>query len=93
MEINELNTFDFSEIVAKTAPNPTALPGAKKELPPFPFVMSYPDPATLPILEAHEAMGEILKKVGNTPTLRCETTSWNVLPKNALWTSVLMMFF
>lgn len=71
-----MNKFDFNEIVAKTAPAPTALPGAKTELPPFPFVMSYPDPATLPVLEAHEAMGEILKKVGKTPTVYPDTQGY-----------------
>ncbi len=63
--MNELQ-LDFGPLRAKTAPEPTPLPGDKKPLPKYPFVMSYPDPANLPIMEAHAAMGEVLAEVGST---------------------------
>ncbi len=58
--------LDFGPLRAKTAPEPTPLPGDKKPLPKYPFVMSYPDPANLPIMEAHAALGEVLAEVGST---------------------------
>ena len=58
--------LDFGPLRSKTAPEATPLPGARKELPKYPFVMSYPDTANLPIMEAHTAMGEALAEVGST---------------------------
>ena len=61
--------FDFADLRARSAPAPTPLPGAAASEPKFPFTMSYPDPGSLPIMEAHAAMGEILAEVGHTPTV------------------------
>ena len=68
--------LDFGTLRAKTAPEPTPLPGARKELPKFPFVMSYPDPANLPIMEAHAAMGEALAEVGSTTSVYPDTQGY-----------------
>ena len=35
-------------------------------MPKYPFYESYPDPANLPIMQAHAAMGEALAQVGDT---------------------------
>ena len=61
-----MTKFDYSPLRARSAPEPTPLSGAKAGMPKFPFVMSYPDPANLPIMEAHAAMGEALAEVGHT---------------------------
>ena len=61
--------FSFADLRARSAPEPTSLPGAAADEPKFPFTMSYPDPKSLPIMEAHAAMGEILAEVGDTPTV------------------------
>ena len=58
--------LDFGPLRSKTAPEATPLPGARNEHPKYPFVMSYPDPANLPIMEVHAAMGEALAEVGST---------------------------
>ncbi len=68
--------LDFAALRARTAPEPTPLPGARKELPKFPFVMSYPDPANLPIMEAHAAMGEALAEVGSTTSVYPDTQGY-----------------
>ena len=71
-----MGSFDFSDLRASKAPVPTELPGTKKELPPYPFVMSYPDPSILPIMEVHEAMGEVLAQVGKTPAVYPDTQGY-----------------
>ncbi len=68
--------LDFGPLRAKTAPEPTPLPGARKEMPKYPFVMSYPDPANLPIMEAHAAMGEALAEVGSTDSVYPDTQGY-----------------
>lgn len=68
--------LDFGPLRSKTAPEPATLPGAKKPLPKYPFVMSYPDPANLPILEAHAAMGEVLAEVGSTESVYPDTQGY-----------------
>ena len=50
--------FSFAGLRARTAPEPTPLPGANGEEPRFPFTMSYPDPGSLPIMEAHAALDD-----------------------------------
>ena len=72
----DTSQLDFGALRAKTAPEPTPLPGARKELPKFPFVMSYPDPANLPIMEAHAAMGEALAEVGSTTSVYPDTQGY-----------------
>ena len=68
--------LDFGPLRSKTAPEATPLPGARKELPKYPFVMSYPDPANLPIMEAHAAMGEALAEVGSTMSVYPDTQGY-----------------
>ena len=68
--------LDFGPLRSKTAPKPASLPGAKKPLPKYPFVMSYPDPANLPIMEAHTAMGEVLAEVGSTESVYPDTQGY-----------------
>ncbi|MDP6063226.1 MAG: PLP-dependent aminotransferase family protein [SAR202 cluster bacterium] len=76
MNPNELEKFNFGPLRSKTAPEPLPLPGKGKVLPPYPFVMSYPDPASLPIMEAHAAMGEVLKEVSNTASVYPDTQGY-----------------
>ncbi len=64
-----MTRFDYSLLRARSAPEPTPLSGAKAKIPRFPFTMSYPDPANLPIMGAHAAMGEALAEVGRTTTV------------------------
>jgi len=71
-----LSSFDFSSLRASNAPVPTELPGTKSELPPYPFVMSYPDPSILPIMDIHEAMGEVLEQVCKTPSVYPDTQGY-----------------
>ena len=61
-----MSRFDFSGLRSRTAPEPTPLSGPPGEMPKYPFYESYPDPANLPIMEAHAAMGEALAQVGDT---------------------------
>ena len=68
--------LDFGALRARTAPEPTPLPGARKEMPKYPFVMSYPDPSNLPIMEAHAAMGEALAEVGSTTSVYPDTQGY-----------------
>ena len=68
--------FSFADLRASSAPEPTPLPGAAAHEPKFPFTMSYPDPKSLPIMEAHEAMGEILAEIGETPTVYPDTQGY-----------------
>ena len=68
--------LDFGPLRSKTAPEPTPLPGARREMPKYPFVMSYPDPANLPIMEAHAAMGEALAEVGDTTSVYPDTQGY-----------------
>ncbi len=71
-----LAQLDYDSLRARTAPDPTPLPGAKKQLAAYPFGMSYPDPGNLPIMEAHAAMGEALAEVGGTPTVYPDTQGY-----------------
>ena len=68
--------FGFDGLRARSAPEPTPLPAAATQDPKFPFTMSYPDPKSLPIMEAHAAMGEILEEVGDTPTVYPDTQGY-----------------
>ena len=68
--------FSFDGLRARSAPEPTPLPGAAGHGPEFPFTMSYPDPSSLPIMEAHAAMGEVLAEVGDTPTVYPDTQGY-----------------
>ena len=61
--------FSFDKLRAQNAPEPAPLPGAAGQQPKFPFTMSYPDPSSLPIMETHAAMGEVLEEVGDTPSV------------------------
>ena len=61
--------FSFDRLRARNAPEPAPLPGAAGQQPKFPFTMSYPDPSSLPIMETHAAMGEVLEEVGDTPSV------------------------
>ena len=76
-EILDTSTqLDFSGLRARTAPEPTPLPGSRKDMPKYPFVMSYPDPGNLPIMEAHAAMGEALAEVGGTTAVYPDTQGY-----------------
>ena len=68
--------LDFGPLRSKTAPEATPLPGARKELPKYPFVMSYPDPKNLPIMEANAAMREALAEVGSTTSVYPDTQGY-----------------
>ena len=68
--------LDFGPLRSKTAPEATPLPGARKELPKYPFVMSYPDPKNLPIMEANAAMREALAEVGSTMSVYPDTQGY-----------------
>ena len=63
-------------LISETAPESEPLPGIQKPLPPYPFVMSYPDPATLPIMEAHAAMGEALEEVSKSNSVYPDTQGY-----------------
>lgn len=68
--------INYKNIFASTVPDPVAMPGVKKPMPKYPFVMSYPDPASLPIIEAHTSMGEILKEIGTTESVYPDTQGY-----------------
>ena len=73
---NRRTGFSFDRLRARNAPDPTPLPGAAGRQPKFPFTMSYPDPSSLPIMEAHAAMGEVLEEVGDTPAVYPDTQGY-----------------
>ncbi len=74
--MNASPQLDFDRLRAKGAPDPTPLPGSRKAQPKYPFVMSYPDPGNLPIMEAHAAMGEALAEVGGTTAVYPDTQGY-----------------
>ena len=68
--------FGYGGLRAGSAPEPAALPGGSAHEPKFPFTMSYPDPKSLPIMEAHAALGEALAEMGDTPAVYPDTQGY-----------------